>query len=73
MKIETKFSLGDEVWFMRYNKIKSGHICEVAVKYFTPNWCSESYKVKELSSSMSPPTFNVQDLFATKQELIESL
>lgn len=73
MKIETKFSLGDEVWFMRYNKIKSGHICELSVKYFSPNWYSESYKIKELSSNMNSPSFNAQDLFATKQELMESL
>lgn len=73
MKIETKFSLGDEVWFMRYDKINSGHICEISVRYSSSDWYSESYKIRELSSQLSPPSFSKQDVFRTKQELIESL
>lgn len=73
MKIETKYNLGDEVWFMRYDRIQSGHICEVLVRYTTPNWYSEVYKVKEWNSGLNSPTFTTHELFKTKQELIESL
>ena len=72
MKINTKFSLGDTVYFMRDNKVKIGHICKIKVEYFEPNWYSENYYLKE-DNGLNPPCFNKSELFSTKEELIEQL
>lgn len=72
MKFETKFSLGDQVFYMKYNKVCTGHIAEVHISYKEPNWYSESYHMKE-DNGLNPPLYSRKDLFKTKEELIETL
>jgi len=62
MTIETKFNIGDEVWFMINNKAERG-IIETADEY--------SAMVKRRKQ----PTrcLRIERIFKTKEELIESL
>ena len=65
MTIETKYNIGDEVWFMYRNKIFCGRICCVVA------WCNNlSYKVSFESGLY---TFLEELIFPTKEELLKSL
>lgn len=62
MTIETKFNIGDEVWFMINNKAERG-IIETADEY--------SAMVKRRKQTTR--CFRIERIFKTKEELIESL
>lgn len=72
MTFDTKFKLGDLVYYMKYNKVCSGHIAGICIRYTGPNWCSESYYMKE-DTGMNPPSYSRGDLFRTKEDLLKSL
>lgn len=72
MKINTKFSLGDQVYYMKSNKIHIGHITKICVSYSEPNWYSESYYMKE-DMGLNPPFYSRNELFKTKEDLLKSL
>lgn len=38
MTFDTKFKLGDLVYYMKYNKVCSGHIAGICIRYTEPNW-----------------------------------
>jgi hypothetical protein len=68
MKIETKFSLGETVWFMKDNKAISGDIKGVNYTENTDRKITVSYYIASF-----PYVIYENRLFATKQELLDSL
>lgn len=77
MKIETKFSIGDTVWFMKDNKPRSFTVNSINVNiYDTPTGCNygvERIKSVRYSDFGEHQTQFESDCFATKEELIASL
>ena len=71
MKFETKFSPGDEVWVMHYNKPQKAIVAKVTVSKSRVFSYVPQYEIDCLDSDI----LNVSEdrLFKTKQELIESL
>ena len=63
MTIETKFNVGDKVWFKSADKIESG----IVVEYHAP---TQGYNI-ELEDCYV--FLNECDLYKTKQELLDSL
>ena len=72
MTFDTRFKLGDLVYYMKYNKICTGHISEIRISYKEPNWYSESYYMKE-DTGLNPPFYSRNELFKTKEDLLKSL
>lgn len=72
MKLETKFNLRQKVYFMWGNKVQSLQIDSISVKAIALGGEEKeieiSYKLNGLSNS-----FDESDLFATKEELLNSL
>jgi hypothetical protein len=71
MTIETKYNIGDEVWFMNENKVYVSFIEDVRVKRNSKNT-----KIEYMVESMQKKDFGLkkeQDLFPTKEELLKSL
>lgn len=73
MKINTKFDIGDEVYFMYNDKVQIGHVWSIRIGISGPNWISEKYTMQEHGGSTYAPRFTPNQLFRTKQELMESL
>lgn len=65
MTIETRYNIGDEVWFMYRNKVFSGRVIGI---FLRPN--SISYKIVSIIRGM---WFSEPNLFPTKEELLKSL
>ena len=70
MKIETRFSIGDEVYFMCDNKICIGNIDEIKVSINSNNDQSTSYIVNSNCMRVHKTSEN---LFSSKEELLKSL
>lgn len=71
MTINTKYNIGDEVWFMNENKAYVSFIKDVMVKRNNKNT-----KIEYMVESMQKKDFGLkkeQDLFSTKEELLKSL
>lgn len=71
MTIETKYNIGDEVWFMNENKVYVSFIEDVRVKRNNKNT-----KIEYMVESMQKKDFGLkkeQGLFPTKEELLKSL
>jgi hypothetical protein len=71
MTIETKYNIGDEVWFMNENKVYVSFIEDVRVKRNSKNT-----KIEYMVESMQKKDFGLkkeQDLFPAKEELLKSL
>ena len=70
MKIETKFNIGDEVFYMTGNKVKTGEVKSMTIKVYLNMFNEESMIIlyQLIDSEVSE---NI--LFATKQELLDSL
>lgn len=71
MTIETKYNLGDEVWFMCENKVYVSFIEDVRVKRN-----NKTTKIEYMVESMQKKDFGLKkesDLFPTKEELLKSL
>jgi hypothetical protein len=71
MTIETKYNIGDEVWFMNENKVYVSFVEDVRVKRNSKNT-----KIEYMVESMQKKDFGLkkeQDLFPTKEELLKSL
>lgn len=65
MTIETKYNIGEEVWFMYRNKVFSGRIVGIFLKTNGIN-----YKIVSIIKGM---WFSETKLFPTKEELLKSL
>lgn len=72
MKIDTKFSPGDKVYFIYENKV-----IEDIILYLEIIARSEVSKIKYAMTNtwnkLKCPTFQENEIFATKQELLNSL
>lgn len=72
MVIKTKYNIGDEVWFMRNNKVLSAPIGRV--EYSTDGkFYSLSYQLRGYMEGLHPDNFQEHQLFQTKEKLIDSL
>lgn len=71
MTIETKYKIGQEVWFMDENRPIKGIVSKLDIDVSSKgDWYIEHYKVKAAGSLH----FKVgQSLFPTKEELLKSL
>lgn len=71
MIIETKYNVGDEAWFMWFNKPIKGIVVKIDIDIAkTGDWYIEHYKV-EVDGSWY--CHIGQSLFPTKEELLKSL
>jgi hypothetical protein len=75
MKIETKYDIGQEVWFMWNNKATHRKIVGVIVGKDNEQQ-SEEYDIAGLEDddmTLCDVTFKCEDIFQTKEELLKSL
>lgn len=75
MKIETKYDIGQEVWFMWDNKATQREIIGVAV-HKEYDLQAEEYDIEHLEGEdgvLYGLTLKLEDLFPTKEELLKSL
>lgn len=72
MTIETKYNIGDEVWFMQDNKVCSDTITAIHT-YRTETISNITYGFGKSIRSQIIAVINEQDLFPTKEELLKSL
>ena len=70
MKIETKYNIGDEVWFLSYNSPRKARICVMSIYVQNSSEITILYSLNEKELYWHK---NEQDLFATKEELLKSL
>ena len=85
MQINTKYNIGDSLYFVENNKIVSREICGVNVEIFKVNECVNEFRnkftivykylkyPKEVMGENPILYVNEEDAFITKQELIEKL
>ena len=67
MKIETRYDIGQEVWFMGYSEIFKDKICQIKVNID----CLEAIHI--YYDLWGDVTKEEQSLFPTKEELLKSL
>ena len=72
MTIETKYNIGDEVWFMNKNKACSDIITAVHI-YRTETLLNTTYGFGNTIQTQIVSTMKESDLFPTKEELLKSL
>lgn len=75
MKIETKYDIGQEMWFMWNNKATHRKIVGVFVNKDNEQQ-SEEYDIAGLEDddmTLCDVTFKLEDIFPTKEELLKSL
>ena len=70
MTIETKFNIGDEVWFMDFGIVKSDIVISIIIECFDSKPCI-FYDLKEHSKTFTASYEPL--LYRTKQELLDSL
>ena len=70
MTIETKFDIGQEVWFILGNKARQGIILGITFNKVGHTLIGYHYNVQV---GVSHGSFNESDLFPTKEELLKSL
>lgn len=82
MKIETKYNIGDEVWFIHGNRCSNGKICGMEHTYGIGKMFGKLYTGEEIVKihySVESPQypfvldFEEEKLFPTKEELLKSL
>jgi len=73
MKIETKFNIGDEVWYMYGGRAFKSKLEEFTLRHDCAG-VKIIYKVlKPTHTNCASQTIYVNDAFPTKQALLESL
>lgn len=74
MKIDTKYNIGDTVWFMHENRAQEGVAGYIHVDIRIDGMCTERYTISWIPNG--PPIvcqWLVECLFPTKEALLESL
>ncbi len=71
MTIETKYNIGDTVWFMKNNKLTQGKITVITVESVIGNSILISHGLN--NGDTTRPPYSENELFPTKQDLINSL
>ena len=69
MKIETRYNIGDSVWFLFSNKVELGKVS--AIKTFTTE--TASYDSYNIDLGDNKAANNIEKLFTTKDELLKTL
>ena len=73
MIIETRYNIGDRVWFMHDNKVKSEIIIKIDVVIEKDMNCTGVHKSIEYSLFNYSRYYTEDKLFHTKEELLKSL
>jgi len=70
MKVETKFSTNQKVYFMHENRIKSGEIAVIDIHLVAyDNSITITYKIFNYQNN----AFNESEIFSNKEELLDYL
>ena len=70
MKVETKFSTNQKVYFMHENRIKSGEIAVIDIHLVAyDNSINITYKIFNYQNN----AFNESEIFSSKEELLDYL
>jgi hypothetical protein len=70
MKVETKYSINQKVYFLHENRIKSGEIAVIEIHLVAyDNSISITYKIFNYQNN----TFNESEIFSSKEELLNYL
>lgn len=72
MIIRTRYSIGEQVWFMRENKVHCAKVTGIEYSAHS-KWHSLAYQLEGYDAGLNPVKFPENTLFISKQELIESL
>lgn len=70
MEIETRFKVGDTVWYMYANRIKSGRVCAVRCMVEENGDIAVEYVLGYIGDGT---TQKENDLFESKEQLVEYL
>lgn len=73
MTTETQYNIGDKVWFMHDNKVKSGIVIIINVVIEKDMNCTGVHKTTRYSLYNYPGYYPENKLFPTKEELLKSL
>lgn len=79
MTIKTKYNIGDKVWFMYDNTVESDEIHSIRCDIWLNGDVSERYKThrqtldKNNNDYIKDISFGIEQIFPTKQELLNSL
>lgn len=75
MNIETKFSIGDQVFFMAGNKAKQKHINRIKIELWSPmSYDDKGVKILYNAQVADEIMYlNENSIFKTKEELLNSL
>lgn len=68
MDINVKYSIDDEVYIINNNKVYKDYVCNILYK-ITKKGNTVEYKL----SHMKDTVYKEEELFSTKEELLESL
>ena len=72
MKIETKYNLGQEVWFMFANKPRTAKIVKIGV-VCRNEFTIVLYEIKPNNYDVKPFKVEECDIYVSKEELLKSL
>lgn len=67
MEIKTKYSIGNEVWYIKDNKVSSTYIYEIHITINSKGNDSVIYNLNSIGN------FKTNELFTSKEELLKSL
>ena len=73
MEIKTKFNIGDEVFYLDENKIKTKRIDSIQFDLYKDKSGGLRYRLEGFSKTGHWEYFKENELFSTKEELIASL
>ena len=72
MKIETKYDIGQEVWFMFANKPRTAKVIRIGIQCRTE--CTVVlYEIKPNNYDVKPFKVEEFDIYLSKEELLKSL
>ena len=73
MKIETKFNIHQKVWFMEYNKTQYANVKSMNIDVYHDTDFIDPIQVNVTYGLSNGKDMIQEVIFATKQELIDSL
>lgn len=74
MEIKTKLDINQKCFFMVHNKVYSSNVVEIQTRTDNSKNTFENYTVKENPAGPQyTKTFNDSEVFATKEELLQTL
>lgn len=73
MKIKTKYSIGDTVWFIHENQVHQGIVSFISVDIRSDGECVEKYTMAHSLNGMAIARHYVERVFPTKEALLKSL